>query len=298
MKRFFRAVAILFLGAPALSAAIEPCEVLVAHSEGSQGVATRLSNFLNGRLYDMTVRTISARDFTNIAVKAGGGCPVVTTDPAAFDKAVFEMDDTQKLIATFITEETFKSSADHGQATAVYYNANPDQVIGLLDQLLPREKNIVFLGTPALPISDPHQSIIQNHIAYLQADSPSDFLRQIAYDRSTDFYVATPAFAHLNSNTIRPFLDLLQRKGQGLVGYSQAMTRVGAMLSVFPDEHEIFLRTEQAVLQLSNGADVKPQFANSHRWTENQLVAEILNINLDNQTHMRRLELLANTQLE
>lgn len=77
------------------------------------------------------------------------------------------------------------------------------------------------------------------------------------------------------------------------------MTRVGAILSVFPDEHEIFLRTEQALLQASlHGSEVNPQFANQHRWAENLVVAEMLKINLDQRTNMRRLEMLANHQME
>lgn len=281
-----------------LASASEHCEVLVTHSQGSQAVATRLGNFLNGRLPEMTARTLPVANLSSAAPKGELECPVVTTDPAAFEKALSVLDPEQHLVATFITEETFKSSDRGNHATAVYYNANPDQVIELLDQLMPRKKNIVFLGEPALPISESTLAGTQNRISVLQAQNPSEFLRQVAYDRSTDFYVATPAFAHLNSSTIRPFIELIQRKGQGLVGYSQAMSRVGALLSVFPDEHEIFLRTEQAVLQSARGSVSKPQFANSHRWAENQLVAEILNLNLTNQTLMRRLELLAITQME
>jgi hypothetical protein len=212
----------------------------------------------------------------------------ITIGARAFRTAL-DIPDSRPIIATFLTSTDFQIALNGrtrpASVTAIFSNPDPiDQV--QLARLL--------LGTPRLgAIESPNVAIL---VASLTAHgvSPIPFARAQNIESTLrgatqmDAIVALPDPAVLNQTNIGHVVRTLYSRRKVLIGYSDTLTRVGSLASVFVTPEALARRTAEVLRRFADNSSLPaPSFVDDVDVSVNEQLARSLNISVPNETALR-----------
>ena len=212
----------------------------------------------------------------------------ISVGPAGFRRAL-AAPDSSPIIATFLTSTDF-SNALGGRAapphvTAVFSNPNPSDQVHLAKLILgaPRLGSIESPSVRALSDTLKAQGVIS--IPFSAAQDVDSILRSAT---EMDAIVALPDPSVLNQANIAHIVRTLYTRRKVLIGYSDTLTRVGSLASVYVTPDAIAKEVSRSVQRLADtGALPSPSFVPDIEVSVNEQLARSLNLVVPPATSLR-----------
>jgi hypothetical protein len=205
----------------------------------------------------------------------------VTIGAAAFREALAE-DDTRPLVAAYLSSIEFETALNGRErpryVTAVFSNPDPiDQVI-LARKLLGRSTIGVFDSQAAHSLVP---RVASKGVRTIQASPGQGVDSLLRAANSIDVMVVMPDDAVLNRSNISHVVRALYQQRKFLVGYSDTLTRVGCLASVYVPPEAIARSVAKALEhQATSGVLPEPAFVRDVAVSLNERLARSLNISL------------------
>lgn len=214
----------------------------------------------------------------------------VTIGPEAL-RAALAKDATSPLIATFVTSTEFANAVGaepRPHVTAIYSNPDPLDQVALARGILRNAKIGVVdaPGSRALSLPLTRQPSAQvTPIPLGNGPVVNTFLQGV---RGLDAVIVLPDTEVLNQGNVNYVVRALYQQRKVLIGYSDTLTRVGALASVFPRRAAIVERVAATVSEfVASGTMPAPQFVRDVDITLNERLARSLNIVLPDLQELR-----------
>lgn len=200
----------------------------------------------------------------------------VTIGREGFEKALASADAKTPIIASFISSTDYESVlADHPisvKTTAIYSNPDPVAQVVLARTLREHGRLSVVQSPISLSITrsiDPSTVNVIEHPSSIQ-----QLLRKL---NGTDLFVVFPDASTLNSGNVRYVIRSLYRQGAALVGYSEKITSIGGLASVYPARYAMLSELEKTMQQYGQTGQLPdPTFVDDVEVSVNQRLATSL----------------------
>lgn len=214
----------------------------------------------------------------------------VTIGPEALRVALAQ-DATSPLIATFVTSTEFANAVGavpRARVTAIYSNPDPLDQVALARGIL-RNATIGVIDAPgsrALSLPLARQASAQvTAIPLGNGPVVNTFLQGMS---GLDAAIVLPDTDVLNQGNVGYVVRALYQQRKVLIGYSDTLTRVGALASVFPRRAAVVERVAATVSEfVASGTMPPPQFVRDVDITLNERLARSLNIVLPDLHELR-----------
>ena len=213
----------------------------------------------------------------------------ITVGARAFKLALDNLDDARPIIATFLTSTDFQSALD-GRArpanvTAIFSNPNPVDQVRLARLLLgaPRIGVIQSPNVAALTAT-----LAPHGVTAIPFSPVQDVDAILRGARQIDAIVALPDSAVLNPSNVGYVVRTLYSRRKVLIGYSDTLTRVGSLASVYVTPEALARSAGEVLSQLANnGSLAAPVFVSDVDVSLNEQLARSLSIAVPTEAMLR-----------
>lgn len=190
-------------------------------------------------------------------------------------------------LSLLISKSQFHAAPKNFQKTssAIYINQPLQRIIRALQLTLKHaEKASIVLSDEWPGELNLVQTKIDLHIKYLPADaSIIQAFRQVSKD--TDFVIALPDSNIYNKSNIKNILLTTYKAKVPLIGYSEALSRAGALISIYTPSKQLGKQAIEWFSQGQNRTAAEPKY---FQVKLNHKVAKSLGVSLKNQTLFSR----------
>lgn len=248
--------------------------VLLTPGIGAAGVRVESSSGADATLAQIVRQQISVVSNRAAAIDAR-----VTIGAAAF-RAALNTDDKQPIVAAYLSSTEFAAAlGDRPRppyVTAVFSNPDPLDQLVLAKAILSRARIAVFDSPPV------HSLVVrltERGVTAIQV-SPNEGVDALLRRADPfDVIIALPDPAILNPANIGHVVRTLYQQRKVLIGYSDTLTRVGSLASVYPTTDGIARAVRQALEQYAGRRALPvPMFVSDVDVSLNDRLARSLNI--------------------
>jgi len=204
----------------------------------------------------------------------------VTIGPAAFRSALEHDSGDQPIVAAYLSSTEFTAALGDGpprrHVTAVFSNPDPIDQLALAQAILSRARIAVF-DSPS--VHSLVERLTERGVTAIHV-SPGEGVDALLRDADPfDVILALPDATVLNPANIAHVVRTLYQQHKVMIGYSDTLTRVGSLASVYPTADRI-ARVVRQVLEQYAAEHVlpSPRFVPDVNVSLNERLARSLNI--------------------
>ncbi|MGI9288646.1 MAG: hypothetical protein ACR2P1_24885 [Pseudomonadales bacterium] len=214
--------------------------------------------------------------------RAGRQGPLVTIGTAAFRDAIAQ-DASQPIIAAFITSTQFEQSLSVRRRpthiTAVFSNPDPLAQYALAQILLGHPAVGVFETRATLQLTARLTQHAGRAVRAIPVSPGQDTNALIRTLSPLDALIVLPDVTVINRTNINHVVRSLYQQRKVLIGYSETLTRIGGLASIFPRRDAIIASVIETVTAYYRSGDMPaPGFVRDLDIAVNKRLARSLNI--------------------
>lgn len=236
----------------------------------------------------LQVRLPNVRVVTDVQEERRGSGPYIAVGPLAL-RSLLASDVAAPILSTFVSNEAYQKvrslAKPDRRVTAIYAEASPAQQFRLVRGLYKRRVQVLVALSEAT-----HHLHVMLEQAARQADlellvvtvTPEEnVVRAVARQRNATALVVVPDPDLFTPDVLRNLLEAAYRRGQAVVGFSEAWVHAGLLGATFSTIPDVVAQVPSVIEDLVQGRTPQPQYPRYWRSAINEQVARSLNIVVD-----------------